>query len=53
MSETRLEGRQPIPKEEWNKYVARVTNEMKEFTRKFVTPISKAIDHDHGEPWVE
>lgn len=24
---------------------------MKEFTKKFVTPISKAIDHDHGEPW--
>ena len=51
MSETRSEGHQPIPKEEWDKDVARVTNEMKEFTKKSVTPISKAIDHDYGEPW--
>jgi hypothetical protein len=27
-----------IPKEEWDSYVARVTKEMKEFTKKFAHP---------------
>jgi hypothetical protein len=32
-------------------YLARVTNEMKEFTKPFVTPLSKVIDHNYGELW--
>jgi hypothetical protein len=41
----------PIPIEEWNRYVARVTEEMKEFTKPFVTPLSKVIDDNYGELW--
>ena len=41
----------PIPKEEWDSYVACVTQEMKEFTKPFVTPISKTIDKVTGEAW--
>lgn len=41
----------PIPKEEWDSYVAHVTQEMKEFTKPFVTPISKTIDNATGEAW--
>jgi hypothetical protein len=51
MSNTPPDAGQPMPKEEWDRHATRVTNEMKEFTKKFVTPISRAIDHDHGEPW--
>jgi hypothetical protein len=45
-----LENRR-IPKEEWKGYVTRVTNDMKEYTKQFVTPISKVIDHNTGEAW--
>jgi hypothetical protein len=41
----------PIPIEEWNRHVTRVTEEMKEFTKPFVTPLSKVIDNDYGELW--
>jgi hypothetical protein len=40
-----------IPKEQWDSCVARVTQEMKEFTKTFATPISKVIGHDYGEAW--
>src|ERR1019366_8719531 len=38
-----------LPKAEWEAEVARVTAEMQEYTKKFATPISFAIDNDHGE----
>jgi hypothetical protein len=44
-------GPVPIPREQWDSYVARVTQEMKDFTKKFATPISKVINHDDGQAW--
>lgn len=35
-------------KEEWEKEATRVTTEMKMFTQKFATPVSRVIDHDYG-----
>jgi hypothetical protein len=40
-----------MSKEEWMAHAGRVTNEMKNFTKRFVTPISKVIDHDYGKAW--
>lgn len=40
-----------LSKEEWTAYVARVNRETKEFTKQFVTPISKVITNETGEPW--
>src|ERR1700694_5483276 len=45
------ENNRLMSKEEWHTFVARISNEMKEFTRKFVTPISKSTQNDHGEAW--
>lgn len=39
----------PLPKAEWNAHVAQVTTAMQEYTKKFVTPISLAIEYDYGE----
>ena len=41
---------EPMPRTEWEAHVARVTTEMREYTKKFVTPISRATDDKHGEP---
>src|SRR3954470_2386791 len=38
-----------MSREEWLAHGARVTNEMKDFTKPSVTPISKVIDENHGE----
>jgi hypothetical protein len=38
-----------VSKPEWDAHLARVVKEMQEYTRKFVTPISRALDHDYGE----
>ena len=43
------QGAPIMSKPEWDAHVARVVKGMQEYTRKFVTPISRALDHDYGE----
>ena len=46
-----ISGAPLFTKDEWDAHAAHVTREMQEFTKPFVTPISKVIDDDYGEAW--